>query len=145
MRLINILKVFVLLFILAGCAGSNSPKYINSTTQNSATVEGTLGNLFKILFSDSANVRITRIDGKEVRSLANSFKVTPGEHVITLYANTATTQAVKNVAINVKANNRYKFIAKTDNNSYKFYLYNITNPKSKKLIKTITAKVDYIY
>ena len=142
MKFFKILLISSVIF-LVGCS-SRYPKYINYNKPNSAVVEGDLGNFFKIIGGDSANVRVVRIDNKETRTLALSRRVSPGIHTLTLLATGAGTQGVANIKLNAKPNNHYKFIAKSKGDKFIIYLYNITNSK-KKLIKTYTIKKDYMF
>jgi hypothetical protein len=96
------------------------------------------------MVGDSANIRIIRIDNKEVKTLSLSRRVSPGIHYLNLYINGAGTQGTIKVKLYVKPNNHYKFIAKSKGNKFIVYLYNITNSQ-KKLIKTYTIKKDYMF
>lgn len=144
MKFVKSIMIIVSTIFLIGCSG-NEPKFSDYQKNDSAYIQGDLGNFFEIVFSNSANLGIIMIDNVRVNSLPRTFKVSPGKHSLTVYANTAHDSAGNVIEVVLKPKNKYKLIAKSGRLGEEFftiYLYNITKNEEGNLLKKYKIKAN---
>lgn len=141
MKAVNYLLIMCSLLVVSGCTG-NGPKFVDYKEADSATIEGDMANVLKVLFSDSANLAIGMIDGVPVRSLPRTYYLSSGEHNLTVYSNTGNDSAGGYIDVDLKSKNKYKLIAKSGEEFFTILLYNITNDEKRVLVKEYKKKAN---